>query len=312
MLNSRFDCAGCHARAGWVNTARPARRQNSIIHRLQCVQCGDQIVAKVVRGSELCDGHAQGHLRREYETLGALQRRFPSDESYGTLEPLGYLEFSGSEILITRLFHGDDLTHYMKTLDVTGIAEAGRAAGIWLRRLHESGNSAVQMKDLGVADRLAYLAESYGAVLHGSAAMKAAYHCLEQEGSEIGGLTFRAVRLHGDFKPENMLCDGTRYVGLDVQWLTTGSSVYDLAPFLNHLWLTRRRLGLRYEHHYDQVETGFLTGYEAADDIRTLRWAQLYFSLCQLGGYYQQGRLAASYASWKVRPLVRKLAEQLS
>jgi hypothetical protein len=269
-------------------------------------------VAKVGRESELSDGQAQGHLRREYETLGALQRQFPSDKSYGTLEPLGYLEFSGSVILVTRLFQGDDLIHYMKTLDASGIADACRAAGGWLHRLHESGNCGMEMKGLGVADRLSYLTETYGAILCGNAALKAAYHCLEREGSQIDELTFRAVRLHGDFKPENMLCDGTRYVGLDVQWRTTGSPVYDLAPFLNHLWLARRRLGLRDERHYARVETGFLAGYKAVGDIRILRWLQLYFSLCQLGGYYQRGRLAAGYASWKVWPLARKLVGQLS
>lgn len=141
--------------------------------------------------------------------------------------------------------------------------------------------------------------------------MQAAYRCLRQEGSRLGASAFRTVRLHGDFKPGNMLCDGTRYVGLDVQWRTTAPAVFDLAPFLNHLWLARRRLESFDNRQYDQNESEFLAGYEAVDDIRTLRWVQLYFSLCQLGGYYQRGRLAAVYADWKVRPLVRKLVGQL-
>lgn len=310
-LGSRFDCPRCHAPTAWDKVARPAQRQNSIIHRLQCARCGERIVAKVAREGEAGDGNAQRHLRREYETLRALQHRFLSDESCGTLEPLGYMAFSGAAILVTRLFRGQDLLRHMKTLDVAGMAKACHVAGVWLRRLHESGQRAAQMKPLEVADRLAYLDETYGAALRGSATMKAGYRRLQQEGSRIGALAFHAVRLHGDFKPENMLCDGTRYVGLDVQWRTTGPAVYDLAPFLNHLWLAVRRFGLLDKRQYDQLETEFLAGYGAVGDIRILRWAQLYFSLCQLGGYHRRGRLAMAYANWQVRPLVRKLVAQL-
>lgn len=313
VLGCQFNCARCGAEGAWFPIARPALRQNSIVHRLQCAQCGDQIVAKVSRGDDLRDGNgeAMAHSHREYETLRALQSLFPPDRRYGTLEPLGYIESFKSGIVITRLFQGDDLIHYMRKLDTTSVAEACRAVGGWLRTLHESGDSDVQKRGLGAKDKLSYLTDSYGATLRGNLKMWSAYRCLEQEGSRMDTPVFCAVRLHGDFKPENMLCNGTQYVGLDVQWRTAGPAVYDLAPFLNHLWLAGRRFGSLAKRHYQQTEAGFLAGYGYAGDMRVLRWVQLYFALCQLGGYRQRGLLAASYASWKVWPLVRQLTGQL-
>ncbi len=313
VLGGRFNCTRCHAAGKWFRIARPASRQNSIVHRLQCAQCGDQIVAKVSRGGGLHnDGDdAATHSRREYETLCALQPLFPPDRQYGTLEPLGYLDFVGSGIVITRLFHGEDLIQYMRKLDAASLAKTCRAAGGWLRTLHESVDSGVQGRGLGVSDKLRYLADSYGATLRGNLKMWAAYQRLEQEGSRLDMSVFSSVKLHGDFKPENMLCDGSRYVGLDVQWRTAGPAVYDIAPFLNHLWLAGRRFGSLENQHYQQAETNFLAGYGYVGDMRVLRWAQLYFAMCQLGGYRKRGRLAASYAGWKVWPLVRQLAGQL-
>lgn len=310
-LAGDFDCPRCHVRAGWIDVARPERRQNSTIHRLRCAGCGEQIVAKLDRQTETHDGNARRPLRREYETLCALQQQFPSDPFYGTLEPLGYLEFSEVAILVTRLFPGHDLMRRMKVLDATGMAQACHAAGVWLHRLHDSGHPLPHMKSLDVAGRLAYLDESYAVALRESTAMKVAYRCLRQEGPRLDARVFRAVRLHGDFKPGNMLCDGIRYVGLDVQWRTTGAAVYDLAPFLNHVWLAGRGFGAFADRRYARVETAFLSGYAAVDDMRALRWVQLYFALCHFGGYYQRGHLAAAYANWKVGPLLRRLVWQL-
>lgn len=313
VLSDRFNCMRCHAEREWFRISRPARRENSTIHRFQCIQCGDQIVAKVFRGgvSRYGDGDAKARARREYETLLALQRLFAPDGRYGTLEPLGCLESVGSGIVITHLFPGDDLIHYMKRLDAVGVAETCRAAGEWLRTLHESSESDPQTRELDTADKLSYLTDNYGALLRGNRKMWTAYRRLEKEGPRSGLRAFRTARLHGDFKPENMLCDGTRYVGLDVQWRTVGPAVYDLAPFLNHLWLAGRSIGSPKNRHYDLAETAFLAGYGDADEMRGLRWAQLYFALCQMGGYLKRGHLVGSYGDWKMRPLVGRLTAQL-
>lgn len=122
----------------------------------------------------------------------------------------------------------------------------------------------------------------------------------------------RPVRIHGDFKPQNMLYDGTRCTGLDTHWMSVGAPLYDLAPFLNHLWLAGvGRRGSPAGSRYLLAEEAFLRGYGTAVSMRALRWVQLYFALCYLGGYRQRGRLGVAYASWRIWPLVKRLEGQL-
>lgn len=266
-------------------------------------------MAKVSRGD---DHGGCTEARREYKTLCTLQRVFPQDEHFGTLVSLGYLEYSGRGIMITRHCRGDDLAHYLRSRSESDAQESCHAAGVWLRKLHESNQPGGQPRVLGVADKLDYLAATYGAVLRRNRDTWAAFRCLEQAASSIDTMRCRVVRQHGDFKPQNMLCGGTRYIGLDIHWQSTGPAIYDLAPFLNHLWLASRTLaGLRANRHYRQRESMFLAGYGDGNDTQALHWAQLYFALCHLGGYRQKGRLQASYARWRIGPLVRDLSRQL-
>lgn len=310
VLNAQFGCTHCGAADGWVLTARAVVRQYSHIYRLRCARCGEQIVAKVV-GGRYSSEYARVHARKEYESLCELQSKFPQDERYGTLVPLGHLEYAGQGIVITRLAPGRDLVHYLRTLDAVGVQSACRSTGVWLKKLHES-DVQDQKKCLGAAEKVSFLTDTYGAALRRDPKTAAACDLLAQEGSKIDAVAAIAVRLHGDFKPDNMLCDGSKCVGVDIPWRSIGAAVYDLAPFLNHLWLGDRRITRSHtRHHYDSVESAFLSGYGHVGDMRVLRWVQLYFALCYMGEYRQRGRLAAGYANWKAWPLVRRLAMQV-
>ena len=271
------------------------------------MSCSERIVAKVGRGPGLRDD-ALTQSRREYQVLCALHRRFPQDERYGTLVPLDYLESAGNGIVVTRYFRGGDLAHRLRSLDASGTRGACRSAGIWLRKLHESGDSGMQTWGLDVADKLDYLASTYGDVLDADAKTRKARELLAQEAARAERVAVRPVRLHGDFKPQNMLCDGTKYVGLDIHWGNVGAAVYDIAPFLNHLRLADRA---RADRSCEPAEAEFMAGYGEAVPVYALRWAQLYFALCYLGGYRAHGRLATIYAHLRVRPLVLDLARRL-
>ena len=267
-------------------------------------------MAKVGRGAGV-HKDALAQSRREYEALCELQRVFPQDKRYGTLMPLDYLESAGNGIVITRYFRGDDLGR-LRPLDSSATREACRSAGIWLRKLHESGDSGTQRGVLGVADKLAYLASTYGGVLGADAETRKAWELLAQEAARAEMVAVRWVRLHGDFKPENMLCDGTKYVGLDIDWRNVGAAVYDLAPFLNHLRLVGRVMGrVRANGLCELAEAEFMAGYGGSVPVYALRWAQLYFALCYLGSHRAHGRLMAIYAHLRVRPLVLDLARRL-
>jgi aminoglycoside phosphotransferase (APT) family kinase protein len=291
-----------------VNVGKPSIRLNSEIHHLACARCGDRIVVKVNRGhGPADDGRAQA--QREYKTLDALQSTFPQDGRFGTLVPLGYLEADERGIMITRLFRGTDLARYSRKLALEDVQRTFRSAGAWLRALHEVGRNGALAQTLDIADRLDYLQRTYGSVLHADPAIQDAWGVLERAGHRLETLAVPAVRIHGDFKPENLLCDGVRFVGLDIHLTSVGAAVYDVAPFLNHVWFACHRLwSPRAEQRYELACTGFLSGYGGVGDARVLSWVQLYFALCHLGGYRRRGALASHYANWKVWPLVHSLA----
>jgi aminoglycoside phosphotransferase len=310
VVNGRVDCVRCHASDAWKAAARVAVRQYSSIHRLRCAHCGEQIVVKVVVG-KYSNKAALVHARKEYEALCTLQTAFPQDERFGTLAPVGHFEHNGCGIVVTRLAPGDDLMHYVRGVDANSAQVAWGSAGIWLKKLHES-DPQNRKRPLEAADKISTLVATYGSALQAEPKTAAAYELFIREGANFEAMAVDAVRQHGDFKPDNMLCDGTRYIGLDIRWRCIGAAVYDLAPFLNHLWLdlsvtsSSRKIQL-----YDVAESAFLSGYGGAVDMRALRWVQLYFALCYMGGYRKRGQLATVYANWKVRPLVRRLATQL-
>jgi aminoglycoside phosphotransferase (APT) family kinase protein len=310
LLNQRFGCPACSASGGWRAGARAMVRHGSTIQMFRCRHCGEEVVVKVprtVRGFEPGDQQAQ----KEYRVLRELQTAFPQDDQFGTLVPLGYLELDGSGAIITQKFDGVDMVRYASSLDSGQTRGLFRPAGLLLRKLHDSCPSGSQLQSLGVEDKLDYLAQTYGVELRGDAAMRAVYGKFEEEAARLSALSLRATWGHGDFKPENILCDGHKYIILDTQLGYYGAFVYDLASFLNHLLIAShrsRRPALR--HRYDQAREEFLAGYGAINDYEqaALRWSQLYFMLCSWGRYRRRSRLSAIFANWSIRPLAQKLA----
>ncbi len=310
VLTGRLKCSSCNDALSWSRIGRPEVRQNSSIYRLRCTRCGEQVVAKVIGGTYSGDAALQ-RARREYESLCELQSKFPQDEEFGTVIPLAHLEHFGQGIVITRLAPGEHLGRYLRSLGPAALRTACRCSGQWLKKLHES-DVQNQQKSLGSSDKISFLADTYGAVLHRDPETAAACALLVREASRIDAVAVLAVRQHGDFKPDNMLCDGTRYVGLDIPWQYTGAAVYDVAPFLNHLWLESRvSTASRRRRLYALAEAGFLSGYGEIHQMHSLRWVQLYFALSYMGACRQRNRFVKLYASWKGWPLVRQLVAQL-
>jgi aminoglycoside phosphotransferase (APT) family kinase protein len=309
VLSDRINCARCHVSNRWIPLRRPEVRQYSSIHRLRCANCEEEIVAKVV-GGRFSSRAALVHARKEYEALCALQSAFPQDAQFGTLVPLGHFEYEGRGIVVTRLAPGHDLMRYVRRLDARQTQAVFHSAGAWLKKLHAS-DLQDRNTQLGVADKISTLHDRYRAVLQGDPKTLAACDLFDREACRVDAIAVAAVRQHGDFKPGNILFDGTRYIGLDIHWGCVGAAVYDLAPFLNHLWFDFGPMTSSHRSRLHVVsEAAFLSGYGGAIDMRALRWAQLYFALCYMGGYRKRGPLAAIYAKWKIWPLIRKLMTQ--
>lgn len=304
QLNDRFVCPTCTTHGTWRATARPQSRLNSTIVRLCCTVCGEHVVAKVMPLTQLRAGERQIG-QSEYGTLLMLQSVFPQNDHYGTLDPLGYLEFDGSGVLVTRAFQGHNLSHHARALDAEGLRRMYHAAGTLLRILHDCSPKAGETSTLDAAARVDSLVQIYGASLGGNPSIRAAFAVLQRQAPRVGAISLRSAWSHGDFKPGNVLYDGHRSVVLDTQLEHCSAIVYDVASFLNHLLLAKHRSHL-------QFEQTFLAGYGDFDEqqIAALRWAQLYFMLCYWARDHQRSALVALRARITMIPSIKLLAEQ--
>jgi len=250
--------------------------------------------------------------RMEYETLRELQHTFPQEGSYGILVPIDYLEWPGGGVMITRWSSGINLQHYVRAPAPGSVSKAFEAAGGWLHRLHHSDGASHQACPLDVGDKLEYLRSTYGEILLCRQGTLAAYQLLQASAARVATLPATMVRLHGDFKPANVLWGEARCIGIDIHYGTLGAAVYDLAPFLNHLWIDAGGArGSRTMQQRNIAEASFLAGYGYSGEPAILRWAQLYFALHYLGDYSRRGVLRGGYARWQLQPLVRELLQQV-
>lgn len=288
-------------------------RANSTLYRFRCNRCGERVVAKLapLRGSRADTGQL---IEREYERLLTLQSVLLPDSQCGTLTPVGHLEVDGYGAMVTRLFRGDDLIRCTRSAGVDELCQLYRRAGALLRALHDACPRVYPAQALDVGPKLAYLTKTYGAALHRSPATCSALARLQESALRTGAWRLRQTWGHGDFKPENVLYDGRKLVVLDTTLDIHGAFVYDIASFLDHLWLAGRSFyGGAIRRNFQLVETEFLAGYGKLDPqgAAALRWAQLYFALCYFGGYGKRSAALAVYARRRITPLVRTLTTQL-
>lgn len=311
LVNERLRCGQCGESGRWVAAGRPEKRQQSIIYRIRCGRCGETVVVKAISNDDFGkDAVMRG--RREYETLRGLQQAFAPAGSYGALVPVGYLEWPGGGMMITRWSSGINLQHYIRALDQTSIGKAFETAGGWLRELHHSDGINHPTRPLDAEDKLEYLRSTYGEILLRRHVKHGTFQLLQASAAHVATLPATTVRLHGDFKPANILWDKTRCIGIDIHYGILGAAVYDLAPFLNHLWIDAG--GARWPRTRQLrkiAEASFLAGYGYSGEPAILRWAQLYFALHYLGDYSQRGVLRGGYAWWQLRPLVRELLQHV-
>lgn len=308
-LNSCFRCPSCAATRYWHRLGRVQTRENSVIGFFGCGQCDEQIVAKLplLPETSLPD---KAQALREYRTLEELALRFPQNEEYGTLIPLGHLD---SGIIITRRFGGHNLKRQ-------GMASFGKvstqslyAAGHWLRLLHDACPRGYTDLAPDTERKINYLEETYAGVLRRDRTASAVYAHLTDCAAAVRATPLRASWSHGDFKPENVLYDGHKCVGMDTQLEHYSVFAYDLASFLNHLLMMGPNPAGHGQHAHARAREQVIAGYGdvSATDHRAIVWAQLYFMLCYWGRYQMHRDPSSVYNRWRTLPLLRMLSSQL-
>jgi hypothetical protein len=309
VLNGNLTCPACHRNGAWGLVSKPKTRRNSTINELQCAGCKERIAAKMPHANDAAGG-SRRLIQREFQTLTLLQAVFVQNDQYRTIAPVGW--FDG--VMVTRWFAGADFRHYVRTLDTERAFDAYRCAGAWLRRLHDSSPDGYKFQAVDVTDKLETLADRYDRMLNGGRGIATAWNALKHHTDIVASHPVRTAWSHGDFKPDNMLCDGHRYVGLDIHLQFQAPIVFDIASFLDHASLDSQTfVSANPQHDFRRLEAAFLSGYGelGKPDMIALRWAELYFALSYLGRSWRCGPLRAWYANWRVGPLVRMLAERL-
>lgn len=308
-INSHFRCPSCAATRHWHRLDRAHTRENSAIGFFVCRQCDEQIVVKLplIPGTSLAD---KSQAAREYRTLQELALRFPQSEEYGTLVPLGHLD---SGMIVTRRFRG----HNLKRQGVTSLGKVTTqslyAAGRWLRLLHDACPRGYMDLAPDTERKLGYLEETYANALRRDHAASAVYARLTDRAAMVRATPLRGSWSHGDYKPENVLYDGRKCVGMDTQLEHYSVFAYDLASFLNHLLMVGPNPAGHGHHVHARAREQVLAGYGdiSAADQRAIVWAQLYFMLCYWGRYQMRRDPSSMYNRWRTLPLLRMLSSQL-
>ena len=300
-------CNACGRRGGWRPDSRVTKRQNSRIQHFRCTSCGRKIVVKkcVISNTSRVD---EDQAVRERRVLAQLSCSFPQDALFGTLVPMGKPSSNG--IVATEYFPGRPLADLLRRARSAQAESLVRIAAEWLRLLHatfENGQCSIDVTSKldTLCQRWSHVARPHGTALIGVQKLRAL-------GALVEGSAFPRVKLHGDFKPENLLFDGDRMLGLDCALTHENAGIFDVAPFLNHVVLDMRSFAGRTE--IESLEQAFLEAYQSVSGATraTLAWARLYFLLSYWCTGLEQHRFLRTIIDRRFAPHLAKQIERVS
>ena len=198
--------------------------------------------------------------RTYYDALKQLVALSSDDPVFGTVRPLGLIEDQG--IVVAEWIDGRPLSVWLPRASREDVAQVLWRAGAWLARLQRA--SGLVHRPLDVAEELERLDQSMTPVLRGrgSAQVFRAAFLVHATAAKVSGEQTLWSRLHGDFKPANLIVRGRQLYAIDVDLISMAPTAHDLAHFLNHLrLLCYSPYGLRLATQVNAIETAFCEGY---------------------------------------------------
>lgn len=247
-----------------------------------------------------------------FDALGRVMDVFRRAGHSGYSEPLLLLDTQG--IVVATWVDGPTVARLIGGGSMPGRCEAARRSGEWLARFQRGFGLSYLPMDVDAMLAQTEQALRAGAQ-HGQARVLGdALAALRQTAGLIGGAPIPWSRLHGDFKPGNLIVGKDGVTAIDIALRQPGPCVLDASHFLNHVALQRPvRFLLRGQ--LGMVEAAFRQGSREGGVVLPtahLAWARVHHAIRLLLRYGAWSRPPRSwFTGWVIRRLLRRLSDEL-
>jgi hypothetical protein len=253
--------------------------------------------------------------RAYFHALRSVHHSMSGDPLFASTEPYALFEDLG--VVVAEWVHGPTLSRLITGSPAMDARLAARKAGAWLARLH--GSAEPSFRPLDTSELLAQLDTALAAQQRppSGPALGRAVDALHQTARSVSETPVVWTRVHGDFKPDNMLVSGGKLTGIDIDLRYPGPGLLDAAQFLNHLALLfRTPRGIRRRSGGDQIGASFCRGYEQDGGLPLgypqLAWVRLHNSVRLLLKHRDWSRRPVGWITgWSLRQLTDRSADLL-
>lgn len=278
-----------------------ASRLNSRIHR---AGDGDNAIAikecfdPATREANAASAEREFNALRRIRMAAALDRAIPAPVPLALCRDQGVYAMSwAGGISATQAI--------LASADSEQATRLGMATGTWLRNFHSLHMLPRRCNDFD--GKLRVMREARARMQRRDALVDRTIDALAATAATATSVELPASWIHGDMKSDNLLVDGQHVVGLDLQLIDENTVVYDLAPFLNHLYLLAwSARGLVRRNELRLMSAHFLATYsaETAAWALPLAWLRAYLLVQIVASPSRAGRLRTRFARW---PVAREL-----
>jgi hypothetical protein len=242
-------------------------------------------------------GQASGELAGAYfRALSCVHKSMHGHPMFGSARPYALFEDLG--VVIAEWVNGPTLSRVITASAPMNARLAARKAGAWLARLHLSTEPFYRPLHVQEMLRQLDVAMTGHRPPPSASIVGGALDALHQTAHSVTGAPVLWTRVHGDFKPDNMLLSDNKLIGIDIDLRWPGPGLLDAAQFLNHLALLfRTPRGVRQLASGGQISAAFRRGYEEDGGVQLghaqLAWVRLHNAV----------RLFLKHHSWSPRPV---------
>lgn len=214
-------------------------------------------------------------VAEQFQALNIASRALATTPGATSPRPIAALKSEG--ILLMEWVEGRNFDHFTNRILVgrQQLQDLGRGIGQMLRAIHKfepSGSTPLPVDRICSEhrDNMSILDQAWRTRL------EPAITTLEALAESVGTIHITQARIHGDFKPSNIIIESSRLVCIDGQFRYVGPILYDLAQFVSHcalsLYIPRHPQGHRPS---EVVRDALLASYDqemSSSTVLALNW----------------------------------------